>query len=131
MTVAPGHSFNSGASLLAASGLPSICHDTKVSFNECSFGYVPHAGVTYYASRMPGDFGTFLALTGIPMSGKDAIKIGLADTLIEEPSTYEHEVADILQALDPATAPDSRIAIGAHASGIDVTNPVDAHGFQV
>jgi enoyl-CoA hydratase/carnithine racemase len=105
MTVAPGHSFNSGATMLAASGFPSICHDTKISFNECSFGYVPHAGTSYYASRMPGDFGTFLTLTGMSMSGKDAIKIGLAEALIEEPSTYEHEVADILNAMDPSSAP--------------------------
>lgn len=28
MSVAPGHSFNSGAGLLAASGFPSICHNT-------------------------------------------------------------------------------------------------------
>jgi len=73
MTVAPGHSFNSGASLLAASGFPSICHDSKLAFNECTFGFVPHAGSTYYTSRLPGDFGTFLALTGVPITGKDSI----------------------------------------------------------
>ena len=112
MTVAPGHSFNSAAGLLAASGLPSICHDTRIAFNECTFGFIPHAGNTYYASRMPGDFGTFLTLTGMPMTGKDAIKIGLADKLIDEPETYEYEVGDIMQALDPATAPNSMMING-------------------
>jgi enoyl-CoA hydratase/carnithine racemase len=73
MTVAPGHSFNSGAGLLAASGFPSICHDSKLAFNECTFGFVPHAGSSYYTSRLAGDFGTFLALTGIPITGKDSI----------------------------------------------------------
>jgi enoyl-CoA hydratase/carnithine racemase len=133
MTVAPGHSFNSGAGLLAASGLPSICHDTKIAFNECTFGYVPHAGNTYYASRMPGDFGTFLTLTGIPMSGKDAIKIGMADTLIEEPATYEDEVGDIMQALDPATAPTPGMITGHWRDGLEHAkmNQVDNHHMEV
>lgn len=131
MTVAPGHSFNSGAGLLAASGLPSICHDTKVAFNECTFGYVPHAGSTYYASRMPGDFGTFLALTGVPLTGKDAIKIGMADTLIEIPETYDEEICDVVQSLDPSSAPDARTVIGAHADGIHRRNPVDEWGSQM
>ena len=133
MTVAPGHSFNSAAGLLAASGLPSICHDTKIAFNECTFGYVPHAGNTYYASRMPGDFGTFLTLTGIPMTGKDAIKIGLAEKLIEEPETYEEEVGDIMDALDPATAPDSFMIGGHNHHGIEHAkmNQIDNHYLEV
>ena len=96
MSVAPGHSFNSGAGLLAASGYPTICHDSKLAFNEVTFGYTPHAGSTYYCSKLPGDFGTFLLLTGWPISGKDAIKLKLADSLIEIPETYEHEIADII-----------------------------------
>ena len=56
-----------------------------MSYNECTFGFVPHAGTTYYTSRMPGDFGTFLALTGFPMTGKDAIELEIADALVEVP----------------------------------------------
>jgi enoyl-CoA hydratase/carnithine racemase len=110
MTVAPGHSFNSGAGLLAASGFPTICHDSVLSFNECTFGYVPHAGTTYYANNLKGDFGTFLVLTGIPFSGKDAIRLGIADSLIEIPETYEYEVSDIMESLDTRHMPDARTA---------------------
>lgn len=118
MSVAPGHSFNSGAGLLAASGFPSICHNTQVAFNECTFGFVPHAGTSYYASRLPGDFGTFLVLTGAPLNGKDAIGMGIADALIEIPETYEHEVADIVFAMDPSSMPTARIASGSqHREG--------------
>jgi len=115
MSVAPGHSFNSGAGLLAASGFPSICHNSQVAFNECTFGFVPHAGTAYYASRLPGDFGTFLVLTGAPMRGKDAIGLGLADALIEVPETYEDEIAGIVFAMDPTTMPTARLAAGAQA----------------
>lgn len=85
LTIAPGHAFNSGATMLAASGIPAVCQNTVLSFNECTFGFVPHAGTTYYASRLPGDLGTFLVLTGIPFSGQDAINFKLADKTIHVP----------------------------------------------
>ncbi len=113
MSVAPGHSFNSGAGLLAASGFPAICDSTKIAFNECTFGFVPHAGSTYYAKELPGDFGTFLALTGLPLTGKEAVALGLADSLIELPETYENEVTDIVNALHPPSMPDSETVLGA------------------
>lgn len=101
MTVAPGHCFNSGLNLLAASSLPTICHNTRVAFNECTFGFTPHAGTTYYAQRLPGDFGTFLVLTGTSISGMDAIKLGLADKLVEIPKTYDEEVAAVVRSMEP------------------------------
>jgi enoyl-CoA hydratase/carnithine racemase len=79
MSLAPGHSFNSGATLLQASGYPLVTVDSKVCFNEVSFGFVPHGGATYYLSRMPGEIGTFLALTGLPLRGVDAKELHLAD----------------------------------------------------
>jgi len=130
MTVAPGHSFNSGAGLLAASGFPSICHSSRVAFNECTFGFTPHAGTTYYAARLPGDFGTFLVLTGVPLSGKDAIGLGMADALIEIPETYEEEVMDIVAAMDPSTMPDARVSSGAQDYGLDARSAVEEETAQ-
>jgi enoyl-CoA hydratase/carnithine racemase len=130
MSVAPGHSFNSGAGLLVASGLPAICHDSKIAFNEVTFGYVPHAGSTYYASRLPGDFGTFLLLTGWPVTGKDAIKLGMADSLIEVPETYEHEIIDVILALDPTSMPNSMRAMGAENFGIDRDRPAETAALK-
>lgn len=92
MTVAPGSSFNSGASLVAASGLPAMAENSRLAFNECQFGFVPHAGSCYYASRLPGDIGTFLLLTGFPVSGRDAIELNLADTMIGIPKNHELEI---------------------------------------
>lgn len=74
-----------------------------VAFNEVQFGYVPHAGSTFFLSRLPDDFGTFLSLTGMPISGKDAIKLKVADNFIY--STYEHEsvINDVVYARDPSS----------------------------
>jgi len=82
LAVAPGQSFNSGASLLGATGLPAMCSNSRISFNECQFGFVPHAGSCYYTSRLPGDLGTFLMLTGFPLAGRDAIELKMADMMI-------------------------------------------------
>lgn len=108
MAVAPGHAYNSGLGLLAASGYPTICHNTRVAFNECTFGFTPHAGSTYYAQRLPGDFGTFLVLTGTPISGMDAIRLGMADKLVELPRGYDDEVAEIVRSMEPWSLPDAR-----------------------
>ena len=126
MTVAPGHSFNSAAGPLAASGFPSICHSSELAFNECTFGFVPHAGTTYFTSRLPGDFGTFLALTGVPLSGKDGIRLGLADALVELPGSYDKDIAEIVTAMDPPSLPGSRDVRGLGATTrLTEVNPVD------
>jgi enoyl-CoA hydratase/carnithine racemase len=82
MMVAPGHSFNSGATLLQSSGFPIATLDSKLCFNEVTFGFVPHGGASYYLSRLPGEVGTFLALTGLPMIGIDAKELKLVDQIL-------------------------------------------------
>lgn len=111
MSVAPGYSFNSGLGLLAASGMPSICHNSRMAFNECTFGFVPHAGSTYYAQRLPGEMGTYLLLTGASFSGKDAISLGLADKLVDMPTKYVEEVAYWVRVMDPESIPFTTAAL--------------------
>jgi len=36
-------------------------------------GFVPHGGSSFYLSRMPGEIGTFLALTGLPLDSFDTM----------------------------------------------------------
>jgi len=92
MTVAPGQSFNSGFGLFAASGLPCVTPNTTMAFNECTFGFSPHAGATYYCSRMPGDFGTFLLLTGARLDGNDLLNLKIADNYVDIPKNYHEEI---------------------------------------
>jgi|DEB0MinimDraft_12_1074336.scaffolds.fasta_scaffold04388_2 hypothetical protein len=51
--------------------------------------------------------GTFLMLTGFPISGKDAISLKIADTMIKMPKGHESEVEDIIKAMDPTSMLDS------------------------
>lgn len=48
------------------------------------YGYVPHSGSTYFLSKLPGEIGTFLALTGMDMNGTDAVEWKIADYLCKD-----------------------------------------------
>lgn len=98
IAAAPGNAFNSGATLLAAAGYPLVNNGSKLAFDEATFGFVPHAGATYYLSRMPGEFGTFLALTGMRIDGSDAIRLGLADGAVQDSTLLDEELGEIVRA---------------------------------
>jgi enoyl-CoA hydratase len=80
--------------------MPTTTLDAKLSFNEVTFGFVPHGGSSYYLSRLPGEIGTFLALTGLPITGIDAKEFGLADELVHFSANYEEELEDIMNAME-------------------------------
>ena len=67
-----------------------------MAFNECTFGFVPHSGATWYLSRLPSEFGTFLALTGMPISGPDCAKLKLVDGILQTTTDVEDLAADVV-----------------------------------
>ena len=91
--------MNSGAAFLAAVSHPLTTIDSKIAFNEVSFGFVPHAGASFYMSRMPGEFGTFMALTGMSIRGSDAAVIDIARGIVHNTENYSQEVADHVTSL--------------------------------
>ena len=80
-----GRVENSANCLVGSSGISCLSKDTQLVFNETSSKnrLVPHSGASYYLTRMPGEFGTFLALTGTPFTGSEAQGVlGLADHIL-------------------------------------------------
>ena len=73
--------------------------DSKMAFNECTFGFVPHSGATYYLSRLPNEFGTFLALTGLPIHGTDAAKLKLVESVLQTTAYQDEKIADIVYSI--------------------------------
>lgn len=51
---------------------------TVLSMPECAIGLVPDVGGTHFLSKVQGELGTMLALTGRRLSGLDANVLGLA-----------------------------------------------------
>lgn len=56
-----------------------VTERSKIGMPEVGIGFVPDVGGTYLLSRAPGETGTYLALTGLPVGPGDAIHCGLAD----------------------------------------------------
>ena len=51
---------------------------TAISFPETSYGAIPDGGATAFLSKLPGELGTWLALTGSPIEGEDVVAAKLA-----------------------------------------------------
>lgn len=51
---------------------------------ETGIGFFPDVGGSWLLSHAPGEIGTYLGLTGLPIGAADAIYAGLADVCINE-----------------------------------------------
>lgn len=99
IAVAPGQAMNSGATLFAAAGHPMTTLDSKMAFNEVTFGFVPHSGATFYQSRLAGELGTFMALTGLHINGTDMMHMDIARGTVQDTYKYSEDVADHVSTL--------------------------------
>ena len=77
ITFGHGVAHGQGACLLFHGGMSCAAKDQNIKFDDTRYGFVPHGGQTYYLSRIPGEMGVFLALTGWEMNGVDALELGL------------------------------------------------------
>jgi enoyl-CoA hydratase len=59
-----------------------VTEKTKVAMPEVSLGFFPDVGGTWLLSRVPGEIGTYLGLTGQTANGADAVRARLGDVLI-------------------------------------------------
>ncbi|HSN19834.1 MAG TPA: enoyl-CoA hydratase/isomerase family protein [Usitatibacter sp.] len=52
---------------------------TRMAMPETAIGLFPDVGGSWFLSRVPGELGTYLGLTGVAIGAADAIYCGLAD----------------------------------------------------
>ncbi len=55
---------------------------TVLAMPETGIGLFPDVGASYALPRMPGEIGTYLALTGARVKGGDVLKVGFATDLV-------------------------------------------------
>lgn len=72
-----------GVGISAHGSLRLVTERSRVAMPETTIGYFPDVGSLFLLSRAPGEIGTHLAMTGLPVGGADAISCGLADALVE------------------------------------------------
>lgn len=73
-----GEIANASAAIFASRPHIIATPNSKWSFNETSFGYITDCGASYHLSRMPFEMGTYLALTGHVLTGKEIQSLKLA-----------------------------------------------------
>ncbi|WP_339935890.1 enoyl-CoA hydratase/isomerase family protein [Undibacterium luofuense] len=76
------------------SAIRIVTEKTKMAMPEVNIGLFPDVGGGYFLSRMPGQTGRYLGLTGEIIRGEDAIETGLADIFLRT----EH-IPDLMQLL--------------------------------
>jgi enoyl-CoA hydratase len=96
---------------------------------EVGIGFFPDVGATWFLPRLPGEIGTYCALTGARLKATDAVAAGIATHRV--PSARFAELAEALCGVDPVDAvlagfatagepsKDSAGDVTAHRSAID------------
>ena len=100
IAVMDGVVMGGGVGVSAYGSLRLATPRSKVAMPETAIGFFPDIGGLHPLSRAPGELGTHAALTGLPMTGADAVLCGLADTVVEP-----EDMAGLLDALAAGTAP--------------------------
>lgn len=83
ITLAHGITLGGGMGLLQASRYRLITPDTVMAMPEAAIGLFPDAGASWFLNRLPGSIGLFMGLTGARLNASDAMRVGLADLVIE------------------------------------------------
>ncbi|MDB5504464.1 MAG: Enoyl-CoA hydratase/isomerase [Tardiphaga sp.] len=71
-----------GVGLAAHGSHRIVTNRTKMGMPEVGIGFFPDVGGTWLLSRAPGELGTYYGLTGVTMTGADAVYARLANILI-------------------------------------------------
>lgn len=68
-----------GMGLAQAVDLRVVTERSRLGMPEVAIGYFPDVGASYFLSRLPGELGVYLGVTGIQIQAADALYCGLAD----------------------------------------------------
>nr|WP_314483497.1 enoyl-CoA hydratase/isomerase family protein [uncultured Pseudomonas sp.] len=97
-----GFTLGGGMGLLQGCDLRVVTERSRLGMPEVGIGYFPDVGGSYFLSRLPGELGTYLGVTGTQIQAADALYCGLADWYV--PSD---KLAALDQGLDEVTLGDN------------------------
>ncbi|MBX3098971.1 MAG: enoyl-CoA hydratase/isomerase family protein [Salinibacterium sp.] len=104
IAIMDGVTLGGGVGLAAHASHRVVTERSKVGMPETTIGFVPDVGGTWLLSRMPGELGTYLALSATSVGPGDAITLGLADYFV--PSSRLPELLDALSRVEPVETSD-------------------------
>lgn len=82
VAVMDGVCMGGGVGISAHGSIRLVTERSTVAMPETGIGFFPDVGALHLLSRSPGELGTHVALTGLPVSGADAVTLGLADVVV-------------------------------------------------
>jgi enoyl-CoA hydratase len=84
----------------------------RLAMPEVGIGFFPDVGATWFLPRLPGEIGTYLALTGQQVEAADAVTLGLATYRV-----VSSRLADLTDGLCGSVPVDAILAAFAEAAG--------------
>ena len=78
-----GVTMGGGIGVSGYASLRLATADSKIAMPETGIGFFPDVGATYLLSRAPGETGTHMAMSGLPIDGHSAVACGLADAVAD------------------------------------------------
>lgn len=78
-----GVTMGGGIGVSGHASLRLTTEDAKIAMPETGIGLFPDVGASYLLARAPGETGTHLAMSGLPVDGRSAVACGLADGVVD------------------------------------------------
>ncbi|MDR2896632.1 MAG: enoyl-CoA hydratase/isomerase family protein [Propionibacteriaceae bacterium] len=99
-----------------------ITADAALGMPETIIGLWPDVGMLYELSRLPGEVGAYLALTGLTVSGAEAYQLGLVDVLADDRDESGRPAGQLVQ----PSVPDRLDWCATTLAGDDIVAMVEA-----
>ena len=78
-----GFVLGGGMGLVQGADLRVVTERSRLAMPEVAIGYFPDVGGSYFLSRIPGEIGIYLGVSGVQIRAADALYCGLADWYLE------------------------------------------------
>ena len=78
-----GFVLGGGMGLVQGADLRVVTERSRLAMPEVGIGYFPDVGGSYFLSRIPGELGIYLGVSGVQIRAADALYCGLADWCLD------------------------------------------------
>lgn len=101
-----GVAMGGGMGLGQAARLRVVTERSKIAMPETRIGFLPDVGATRFLSVMPAELELYVGMTGVTLSGADALRLQLADVCVpsEWLATFEQRLQHMPHEGDLMTA---------------------------
>ncbi|NLY14101.1 MAG: enoyl-CoA hydratase/isomerase family protein [Gammaproteobacteria bacterium] len=90
-----GLTLGGGMGLVQGASFRIVTEKARLGMPEVSIGFFPDVGGSYFLSRLPGEVGTYMGVSGNPVGAADALQVGLADWFL-----HAEQISELDRCLD-------------------------------